>query len=437
MSDLRQLPSIDKLIQEEALKGFSERIRTAAARAAVDQGRTLLRAGTKVDVLQAAVVLATAMSGQSVAPAINMSGVVLHTGLGRARLAPDALAAVASSAQGHATVEFDRESGKRGNRQDHVRWMLKELTGAEDALVVNNCAAAVFLALQATALGREVILSRGQMVEIGGSFRMPDIVAQSGCSLVEVGCTNKTRVQDYERALTHSTAAVLRCHPSNFQITGFHEEPSAQDLAEFAHKHGLAMIDDVGSGCLIDTERFGLPHERTLREALKDGADIVTASGDKLLGGPQAGIVLGKQEHVQRLAKSPLARAVRVGKLTLAALEATLKMYVEDRAQEIPVWKYVARPAKEVEKDAKKIAAAAKGAKVEKAMTEIGGGSLPGTTVETYRVGLPGDAEENAAYLRSRQTPVVGYIADGVFWLDPRTSESDEVAAVVLSLQER
>lgn len=440
MPDFRSLPSVDKLMQEPLLAGFSVRVRGIAARQAVTFAREEAARGGSVDsakVAGHAARIAEQLARPSLGPAINMSGVVLHTGLGRARIADEAADRISVAARGHSTLEYDRASGKRGDRQDHVSALLQELTGAEQAFVVNNCAAAVFLSLNALCAGKEVILSRGQMVEIGGSFRLPDIVRQSGCRLVEIGSTNKTRVSDYSQAITGDTAAILRCHPSNFKIVGFHEEPSAQDLSALCSEHGLVHIDDVGSGCLIDTTKFGLPRERTLREAVADGPDVVTASGDKLLGGTQAGLILGKSDAVGRIARHPLARAVRVDKLTLAGLEATLSLYAEGRHLEIPVWRYLARPLKEVEAMAKAIAKAWKGGtRIEPGKTEVGGGSMPTAAVDTVRVGLTGDdPDQIAADLRGLETPVVGYIEDHTFWLDPRTAESEEVKFVVSQLK--
>jgi L-seryl-tRNA(Ser) seleniumtransferase len=394
----------------------------------VAEARTALASGGTADgVVERARELAQSLAGESLRSAINMSGVVLHTGLGRARLAEAAVEHVEKVARDHSNLEFDEFSGGRGDRQDHVRTLLQELSGAEDALVVNNCAAAVVLTLNALAKGKEVLLSRGQMVEIGGSFRLPDIVGESGCVLRELGTTNKTRLQDYENALSPQTAAVLRCHPSNFQIVGFHEEPSAKDLSAFCNAKGIALVDDVGSGCLIDTTQYGLPKERTLREALDDGADVVLASGDKLLGGPQAGIVIGTKESIAKIKRHPLARAFRIDKLTLAGLEATLRLYLEERHEEIPIWRYVSRPLSEVQQLAETIASAS-GGTIEEGTTEIGGGSLPGVAIPTYRVGLrQANPEDLAAQLRTQPTPVVGYIQDGTFWLDPRTAEKQEV----------
>lgn len=426
--DFRSLPSVDRLSSDPALGKYALRVRKVAAKGAIASARSSLTGSADYAALLAdAGARAEVLAGASLRPAINMSGVVLHTGLGRARLAPSVVGQVHSVATSHSVLEFDEELGGRGDRQEHVRSLLCELTGAEDALVVNNGAAAVVLALGALCAGREVLLSRGQMVEIGGSFRLPEIVRHSACRLVEVGTTNKTRLSDYEQALTAETGAVLRCHPSNFQIVGFTEEPTAASLHKLCRSARVAMIDDLGSGCLLDTTQYGLPKERTLGEALKDGADIVTASGDKLLGGPQAGIIVGSSGAVKTLTKHPLARAFRVDKLTLAALEATLRLYIEGRHEEIPVWKYLARTSDEVRRLAEIVG---KGRRIEVAATEIGGGSLPGATVPTWRVGLDGNAEDHAARLRASPNPVVGYIHDGTFWLDPRTAEEEECTAV-------
>lgn len=431
---LRDLPKVDKLAECAALAEYPAKIRMEAAREAIDDLRRQIMLGgdPKCTVEEIALAHAHRLTSSSLRPIINASGVILHTGLGRARLAPSAVAALHETVMHHANVELDLESGKRGDRQAIVRDLLKKLTGAEDALVVNNCAAAVFLSLHALANRKEVILSRGQMVEIGGSFRLPDIVRQSGCKLVEVGTTNRTRIEDYKNALTERTAAVLRCHPSNFKVIGFTEEPSASELAKFAHENGLIMIDDVGSGCLVDTATFGLPHEPTLEESLKAGADVVTSSGDKMLGGPQAGIILGKADAIKKIAKHPLARAVRIDKLTLAALEATLRLYLVDKWMEIPTLRYMSREAEEVKADAERFQQAYQGnAVVEEGITEIGGGSLPGSGVKTFRAGLshpqPGKL---AAQLRKSDPPVLARIEDDLVWLDPRTMEPEEVEAV-------
>ena len=435
----QDLPKVDVLSESAALKQFPRAVRVEAARAAIAQLRQQLTNGKipKQTAEQLAQQHAQLLTQASLKPIINASGVILHTGAGRARLASEAVAQLITTASNHANVEFDLQSGKRGDRQTHLKVLLKKLTNTEDSLVVNNCASAVFLALNALANKKEVLLSRGQMVEIGGSFRMPEIVRQSGCKLVEVGTTNKTRIEDYKNSLTDKTAVVLRCHPSNFKLIGFTQEPSASELANFAHEHDLLMIDDVGSGCLVDTGRFGLPHEPTLKEALQAGADIVTSSGDKLLGGPQAGIILGKAAPIKKLAKHPLARAVRIDKLTLAALEATLRLYAEGREMEIPTLRYLGRPIEEVKQFAERIRHSYRGeAIVGEGTTEVGGGSLPGSGVTTFRTGLRSEKPEAlSARLRGALPPILSRIEDDLVWLDPRTMDPDEVEIVEQVLQ--
>lgn len=426
---LRDLPKVDALAASPGLASYASKLRTIAARTAIERARALLLNGVELgfDLGDWAATEANRLSVPAMKRVINASGVVLHTGLGRARLAPSAADHVAEVAANHALVEFDEETGKRGDRQAHVRELLKALTGAEDAFVVNNNAAAVFLTLTALAKRKEVILSRGEMVEIGGSFRMPDIVRQSGCRLVEVGCTNKTHLADFENAITLGTGAILRCHPSNFRIVGFTESPSVTDLVGL----GPILIDDVGSGCLLDTNRFGLPREPVLGESLRMGAGVELASGDKLLGATQAGIIVGRADLVQRIRKHPLARAVRIDKLSLAGLGATLQLYLAGRELEIPTWKYLARTLDELRPFADRLASAL-GGTVAEGITETGGGSLPGHGVKTWRVALPaGKADRQLGALRSLSVPVIGRIEAGRAWLDPRTMEVDEVEMLV------
>ena len=436
MAELRNLPKVDVLANTSSLAGYTEAVRTDAARAAVAWAREEIAAGREVEsgrIEAEALRVAAARVRPSLDRAINLSGVILHTGLGRARLGPSVAEHLLRVAEGHASLEFDLGSGQRGDRQTHVEALLTELTGSEAALVVNNAAAAVFLSLNALAAGKEVVLSRGQMVEIGGSFRMPDIVRRSGCRLVEVGCTNKTRLSDYDEAVGADTAAFLRCHPSNFAIVGFTDEPSLADLVELAHRRGQLLIDDMGSGCLVDTRNYGLPKQATLQEAVASGADIVTASGDKLLGGPQAGLVVGSKACVGAMKRHPLARALRVDKLTLAALEATLRLYATGRhEEEIPTLSYLARPLEPLLKVARRLARAYSGeAVVEAGITEVGGGSAPGTGVPTWRVGLVcHDADALLSALRAADPPVVARIENGRVWLDPRTLDDSEVRDV-------
>lgn len=440
MSEFRSLPKVDALARSEGLASFAPGLRSEAARRAVAWARDEIRAGRGADPLEIearAVLEAQRDSLPSLRPAINASGVILHTGLGRARLASEAVAQIGAAAKSHAAVEFDLESGTRGDRQAHVESTLCALTGAESAFVVNNAAAAVFLCLAATAAGREVVLSRGQMVEIGGSFRMPDIVRESGCDLVEIGCTNKTRLSDYEHALDDRTGAILRCHPSNFRIVGFVEEPALEELVALADRAGVPLIDDMGSGCLVATERYGLPHQPTLQEAVASGAHLVTASGDKLLGGPQAGLVLGRTAWVDRIRRHPLARAARIDKLTLAGLEATLRLYRQGRHEEIPTLAALAKPLEDVRRDARRLARAFPGkARIAEGLTEVGGGCAPGIGVTTVRVGLSAPSADGLArLLRESDPPIVGRIEDGLVWLDPRTLDAAEVRQVARVLR--
>lgn len=428
---LRELPKVDELAGSPRLAGYPARVRTEAARMAIERARTLLLNGKSVaqDIEDEAVTTANRLSVPTTKRVINASGVVLHTGLGRARLAPSVAEQIREVAANHASIEFDEATGKRGDRQEHVRDLLCILTGAEDAFVVNNNAAAVFLTLTALAKRRDVVLSRGEMVEIGGSFRMPDIVRQSGCRLVEVGCTNKTHLTDFKEAVNEKTGAILRCHPSNFRIIGFTESPGTGELARL----GPVVIDDVGSGCLLDTSRFGLPREPILGESLKAGADIELASGDKLLGGTQAGIIVGRRDLVQKIRRHPLARAVRIDKLCLAGLEATLKLYLAGRELEVPTWKYLSRSLDDLREMAEALAKALDG-HIEEGTTETGGGSIPGHGVPTWRIALPGrNPDRKLAHLRSLPTPVVGRIEAGRVWLDPRTMEPGEAEEIIAS----
>lgn len=433
MDDLRSLPKVDALSRAPGLAPFPERVRVEAARLAIDEMRSAIRSGATLNAHpeQIAERKAVALTQVSLTNAINLSGVILHTGLGRARLARAAIEHLSAVAGGHSMLELDDETGKRGDRQDHVRDLLKKLTGAEDALVLNNAASCVVLTLAALSKGKQVVLSRGQMVEIGGSFRMPSIVRESGCRLIEVGCTNKTHLADYEAALSSSTGCILRCHTSNFKITGFTEQPALNEIASLAHAHGLPLVDDMGTGCLIDTTRFGLPKIPTIMDSLGGGADVVIASGDKLLGGPQAGLILGSTQLVSKIKRHPLARAARIDKLSLAALESTLRLYAEGRELEIPTLHYLSRSMNEVKALAARLTASCKNSIVEEGMTEIGGGSAPGMGVPTWRVGIRGSgSKEILRRLRTNRPAIIGRIENSTVWLDPRTLDEEEVATV-------
>ncbi|MEZ0326705.1 MAG: L-seryl-tRNA(Sec) selenium transferase [Fimbriimonas sp.] len=436
MPDFRSLPKVDALSRDERLRHYPERVRVQAARVAVERARLEVGAGRAARAEDLAVSEAEALMGFSMQSAINASGVILHTGLGRARLAPSVVEHLTAVASGHSVVEYDLQSGARGDRQEHVRAMLCALTGAEDAMVVNNAAAGVLLTLTALARGADVVLSRGQMVEIGGSFRIPDVVRQSGCSLVEVGCTNKTRLSDYEEVVDFDTGAILRCHTSNFKIIGFTSQPTLEELVQLGSEWHVPVIDDQGTGCLVDTARYGIASQPTVQDSISGGATVAIASCDKLLGGPQAGMIVGSASAIADIKRHPLARAVRVDKLTLAALEATLKLYVQGREREIPTLKYLSRPIEEVRQLAERMAACVRNSVVEEGETEIGGGSAPGTSVATYRLGFSTEnADDVARALRTGDPPIVGRIESGRVWLDPRTLEDNEVEIVLCRLK--
>lgn len=378
----------------------------------------------------------------TIRPVINATGVIIHTNLGRALLSPAARAAMEQAARSYSNLEYDLKAGQRGSRYVHAEELLCRLTGAEAALVVNNNAGAVLLILSALARGREVIISRGQLVEIGGGFRIPDVMRQSGAILVEVGTTNRTHRRDYEAAITDQTAMLLRVHRSNFRLTGFVTEPTLAEMADLAHSRGLLVGDDLGSGTLLDTADYGLAHEPTIQESLAAGADIVSCSGDKLLGGPQAGIILGHADLIAQLRRFPLTRALRVDKTTLAGLQATLLHYVKSEAtREVPVWRMIAIPlealAVRAEAWARRLAAAGLRSKVRDGRSAVGGGSLPGETLPTRLLALLEPSPERlASFLRHADPPVIARVEDEQLVLDPRTvqpEEENELLEIVIS----
>ncbi|MBC7247123.1 MAG: L-seryl-tRNA(Sec) selenium transferase [Actinobacteria bacterium] len=373
---------------------------------------------------------------------INATGVVIHTNLGRSPLSGAALQALQTAGAHYTNLEFRLEDGARGSRQFHLRRILRELTGAESALVVNNNAAAVLLALTVHAKGREVIVSRGQLIEIGGSFRLPDVMAQSGARLVEVGTTNKTYLDDYRRAINEDTAMILRAHPSNYRIMGFTAEVGIGELAGLAHEHGLVLLDDLGSGVYLDLSRHGLSYEPTVRRSLEEGADLVCFSGDKLLGGPQAGIVLGREELVEAMARHPLARALRVDKLTIAALEATLLQYLDpERAlSEIPTLAMLTADGETLRKRARRLAGKLASAcpflavEVEEDVSRAGGGALPLEDIPTWVVAVSSQDHKIPALeesLRRSDPPVIARIRENRLILDVRTVSDEEIPLVV------
>ncbi len=442
----RDLPGVDKVLAHESVKQLADayshdavvgliRRHLEASRAAISNGAS---PPTLDDVVEA--VRQQADTQWSLRPrrVINATGVVLHTNLGRAPLSDQALQAVANAVQGYSDLEFDLERGERGSRQAHVASLLTQVTGAEAALVVNNNASAVMLGLAALANGRRVIVSRGEAVEIGGGFRVPDVLAQSGATLVEVGTTNRTYASDYESAITEDTAAFLKVHASNFRVTGFTHTPDLTELVDIGKRHSIPVFHDLGSGCLLDTERFGLGHEPTVQESVAAGCALAFFSGDKLLGGPQAGIIVGRKDLVQRLSRHPLARAIRIDKLSLAALGATLLHYLKEEAEtEIPTWRMIATPEAELKRRASRWAKAiGTQASLARGHSTIGGGSLPGETLPTWLVALdattyPGGADALAAALRRADPPVIGRIEDDRVLLDPRTVLPEEEKGLV------
>ena len=424
--ELRDLPSVDELAREAG-----DPLAVDAARTVIDRAREEIQAGADPGDLSARLreELDDARRPRLQA-VLNATGIVVHTNLGRAPLAEEAVVRVAEVARGYSNLEYDLPEGSRGSRQDHVAAVLRRLTGAEAALVVNNNAAAVLLALAALAEGREVIVSRGELIEIGDSFRIPDILARSGARLVEVGTTNRTRAADYERAIGPETAVVLRVHQSNFRVVGFEERPRLEEVAAVARGHGLPLVDDLGSGHVSASNTVLLGQgEPTVRESLAAGADLVCFSGDKLLGGPQAGIVLGRAELVERLRRHPLQRALRIDKLSLAALEGTLLLQLE-APERIPVLRTLGQKPTEVRERAERLAAAT-GGEVEETVGRVGGGALPLAELPSFACALE---ESLAEPLRAGEPPVVGVVRDGRLLLDCLTltdAEAEAAAAAV------
>ena len=373
---------------------------------------------------------------------INATGVIIHTNLGRAPLSDTAIAAMTAVSRGYSNLEFDLDAGERSSRYGHVEDLLCRVTGAEAAIAVNNNAAALLLALSALAKDREVVISRGQLVEIGGGFRIPDVMAQSGARLVEVGTTNRTYMRDYEAAIGEETAALMRVHSSNFRVTGFVASASLEELAALATSHGVLLLDDLGSGCLVDTRPYGLTEEPTPQSSIQAGSDLVMFSGDKLLGGPQAGIVVGKKELIERLRRHPLARALRMDKASIAGLNATLLHYVKSEAEsEVPIWRMISAPITDLTARARRWARLiGEGASVVDGRSMIGGGSLPEESLPSKLISLPAESgahlEAFAKRLRTGETPVVGRLEDGRLLLDPRTVDPRDDASLVRAIKE-
>lgn len=450
---LKDLPQIEGLLLRPAIaalvRDYSRAETVDALRDAVAELRRDLQGETPPPALPdfsgpgfAASVARRIMSARapSLRPVVNATGIIIHTNLGRARLAPQAIAALTAAGADAVNLELDLETGKRGSRHGHVEALIRDLTGAEAAVVVNNCAAAVLLSLMATATGRSVVASRGELVEIGGSFRLPDVIAQSGASLREVGTTNKTRVADYAGAIDDTTAVLLKSHTSNFRIVGFTAAPDRQALARLAAQNRVILVEDLGSGVLIDLSPFGLHDEPVVADVLKAGVDLVMFSGDKLLGGPQAGIIAGRRDIVAQLKAHPLMRALRIDKLSLAALEATLRLYraPHDPLQDIPVLRMLSEPLETVAARAARLLALLGGAGLTDVVTQptsarVGGGTLPEQDLPSMALSVSTDslsAEALAARLRRGTPPVIGRIAQNRVLLDMRSVQDDELPLI-------
>jgi L-seryl-tRNA(Ser) seleniumtransferase len=445
ISRLRKLPSVDEVLRTDVSRLAIDRFGRSAV---VDSVRAALAAGraghaplaSAEDAAALALARLKAAARPRLKPVFNLTGTVLHTNLGRALVAEPAIEAAVAAMRNAVALEFELESGRRGERDDVLRGLLRESTGAEDATIVNNNAAAVLLTLNTLAKGREAIVSRGELIEIGGAFRMPEIMTRAGAKLLEVGTTNRTHFKDYAGAIGGKTGLILKVHTSNYRIEGFRAAVPARELASLAHKHGVPLVNDLGSGTLIDLSRFGIPHEPTVAEAVAEGADLVTFSGDKLLGGPQAGFIVGRKELIERINRNPLKRALRVDKIRLAALEATLKLYRDpDRlAERLPTLRLLSRPRTEIEALARRLLPAVAARlgeafriEVASCASQIGSGALPLETIPSAALAIRptrargGALASLAAALRQLPIPVVGRIEDQALLLDLRCLEDE------------
>jgi L-seryl-tRNA(Ser) seleniumtransferase len=452
-SKFRSLPSVDKLLSDDRIKQlrdvYPHELLVDLIRQHLEQERAYIAEGdtpaTIDEIVQSISERVRALTAVGPRPVINATGVILHTNLGRAPLSKQAIEAMEHASKGYCNLEFDLESGTRGSRDVHVEKLLCQITGAEAALVVNNNASAVLLSLTALAKRKEVIVSRGQSVEIGGGFRIPEVMKQSGAKLVEVGTTNITYIHDYEQAITAHTAALLRVHSSNFRVVGFTQQVAIEEVVALGKKYNLPVLDDLGSGCLLDTTQFGLAPEPMVQKSIALGVSLTFFSGDKLLGGPQAGIIVGKKQLVAKLKKHPLARAVRIDKVRLAGLAATLIPYLKgDAPRAIPVWQMISTPLDEIARRARLWAQEfGDSARVIDGESMVGGGSLPGATLPTklVAIGKPSKSKEQstaqilAHRLRTQEPPVVGRISENVLLLDPRSVSPEDDQTVLKALR--
>ena len=447
---LKKIPKVDELLRSPALAEtiaqYGDHAVADAIRAELDTIRQAIL-NQKITALPEFPILCQQIckrvqhaSLPSFRSVINGTGIILHTNLGRACLSEKAAQAVYDAAKSYSNLEYDLETGKRGSRYSHVEAILCRLTGAESALVVNNNAAAVLLTLSALTQGGQVVASRGELVEIGGSFRVPEIMESCGAQLKEVGATNKTHLRDYERAINEHTKALMKVHTSNYRIIGFSETPALSDLAQLGHRHGLPVIEDLGSGCLLDLKRFGIHDEPSVQDSIRAGVDVVSFSGDKLLGGPQAGIILGKKQYLDILKQHPLNRAMRVDKMTLAALEATLCSYDAGAEEDIPVIAMLSAQPNTLKEKAEYLAQllTQTGISCEVLPTEgrVGGGSVPNHSLLSYAVAFGRDVNRLEETLRKGMHPIIGRIHDGKYLLDVRTLFESDFPVIVEALKE-
>jgi L-seryl-tRNA(Ser) seleniumtransferase len=446
MDSLRDLPSVDALLKtapaQAWVESYGHPLTVAAMRSVLEEARARFpkekRIPERADLERQILQKLESWTAPTLEPVINATGVILHTNLGRAPLSRSAQQAAQSVSGGYSNLEYDLVKGKRGSRLEHAEALLQRLSGGEAALVVNNNAAAVLLVLTALARRRAVVIARSQLVEIGGGFRVPDVMKQSGARLLEIGTTNRVHLADFEAALEEKPALILRAHRSNFRIIGFTSEPELDEIAALAHQAGVPVVDDLGSGSLLDTARYGLAHEPMVQESLAQGADLVCFSGDKLLGGPQAGIVAGRSDLVGKLKKHPLARAIRADKLCLAALGATLLHYVKDEAErEIPIWRMIAASPEQIRSRLESWALRLGQGETVAGESTVGGGSLPGETLPTVLLAFSSpNPDRLLERLRHLRPPVIARLQDDQVMLDPRTVLPEQEESLLSNLQQ-
>ena len=449
MNELQNIPAVDSLLKTSTAQNLSafygRELLLQALRETLENLRADIQSGENISIPDAEKILADTEKmlhhwvAPSLKPVINATGIILHTNLGRAPISAETLQAMQDVAAGYSNLEFDLSAGKRGKRWLHAESLLQRLTGAESALVVNNNAAAVMLVLSALARGKRVVIAHSQLVEIGGGFRVPDVMRQSGAKLVAVGTTNRVHTADYERALREeSPALVLTAHHSNFKIIGFTTEPELSDIAAVAHASGLPLVNDLGSGALLDTAAYGLKHEPTVQEALSAGADVICFSGDKLLGGPQAGIIIGRADLLEKIKRHPLARAVRADKLCLAGISATLIHYLKgEAAAKVPVWQMISMDSAVIRQRAESWQLDLNYGEVIEGKSMVGGGSLPEESLPTWLLALPvKKANQFLSRLRSQAQPIIARIENEQVVFDPRTVFPAQDSLVIQSLRE-